>query len=277
MRRLIFLLALAFTAVAVAEPTAHGPAKGTLLIVGGGSHTEDILKRFVELAGGPASPIVVIPTAKSEDPTDLDHCPGVQLLREAGARNLAFIHTRDPKIADSEAFVAPLITAKAVWLTGGRQGRLADAYLHTRTQRELRALLARGGVIGGTSAGASIQGSFLIRGDATDNETPASPSHLEGFGLLAASAIDQHVLARHREHDLIQVLRDRPELLGIGLDEDTGIIVHGDHCEVIGRSKALFYDAATWPPKDGNWWTELRAGARYDLRSRRVLAPSPAH
>ena len=73
---------------------------------------------------------------------------------------------------------------------------------------------------------------------------------------------------------MIPVIRDHPQLLGIGLDEDTAIIVQGDQCEVIGASKALFYDAAKWPPKDGHWWTELSTEQRYDLKQRKPLEPA---
>jgi cyanophycinase-like exopeptidase len=95
----------------------------------------------------------------------------VQDLMEAGALRLEVLHTRDRAVADSDAFVAPLREARGVWFGGGRQWRLADAYLRTRTHAALDELLARGGVIGGTSAGATIQGSYLARGDTRGNET----------------------------------------------------------------------------------------------------------
>ena len=81
-------------------------------------------------------------------------------------RHVTVLHTRDRAEADTETFVAPLKTARGVWFGGGRQWRLVDAYLGTRTQRELEAVLARDGVIGGSSSGATIQGSYLVR--ATD-------------------------------------------------------------------------------------------------------------
>jgi cyanophycinase len=274
-RLLCFLLwGVLSTALADTAPeTTVGPAKGTLVIVGGGGRSEVVLKQFVELAGGSSAPIVIIPTAEESEPTDLDHCSGVRGLRNAGATQLAFIHTRDKATADSEAFAAPLTHAKAVWFSGGRHWRLTDAYLNTRTQRELLNLLDRGGVIGGSSAGATIQGSFMVRGDPSGNTIMVSPTHTVGLGFLKGSAIDQHVITRHRENDMIPVIRDRPELLGIGLDEDTAIVVQGDQCEVIGRSKALFYNAKTWPPKDGHWWTELSAGQRFDLKARSPIKP----
>jgi cyanophycinase len=145
--------------------TKVGPARGTLLIVGGGTMTK-LWNVFIELAGGKGAEIVVIPTAnetvEGEDRT-------LAMLRGLGATHVTQLHTRDPKVADTEEFIAPLRTARAVWFTGGRQWRLADAYLRTRTHREIVALLERGGVVGGSSAGATIQGSYLVRGAPSGN------------------------------------------------------------------------------------------------------------
>ncbi|MCZ6853103.1 MAG: Type 1 glutamine amidotransferase-like domain-containing protein, partial [Gammaproteobacteria bacterium] len=139
-----------------------GPDKGTLVIVGGGAGPE-ILKQFVELAGGPEAPLVVIPTAEGARAYDRFHRVAVLLREAAGATDVVVIHTDDRAEADSETFVQPIRKARGVWFSGGRQWRLADAYLGTRTHRELDALLKRGGVIGGSSAGATIQGSYLAR------------------------------------------------------------------------------------------------------------------
>ena len=133
---------------------------------------------------------------------------------------------------------------------------------------ELEALLARGGVIGGSSAGATIQGSYLVRGSPRDNRIMMSPGHEEGFGFLRASAIDQHVDTRGRADDLRPVLRAHPALLGVGLDEATAIIVRGDEAEVAGRGRARFFAA---PEAAAH---VLRAGERFDLGARRPSAAS---
>ena len=98
-------------------------------------------------------------------------------------------------MADTEAFAAPLKTARGVWFAGGRQWRLVDAYMGTRTQREIEAVLARGGVVGGCSAGATIQGSYLVRGAREGNQIMMAKGYEEGFGYLRGVAIDQHLLA----------------------------------------------------------------------------------
>ena len=259
----------------VPAETRFGPPRGALVIVGGGALRETpILRRFIALAGGPNAPIVVIPTAQEPEhdgrmPYDLHD------LMDAGALRLEVLHTRDRAVADSDAFVAPLREARGVWFGGGRQWRLADAYLHTRTHAALNELLARGGVIGGTSAGATIQGAYLARGDTGGNELMMG-DHEEGFGFLRGVAIDQHWLARNRHFDLLEIVDAHPELLGIGIDEDTAIVVQGDSFEVIGRSYVGIYDTTHVLNPAGRFYL-LMPGDRFDLANRAATRPSRQH
>jgi cyanophycinase len=242
-----------------------GPKTGALVIVGGAMQDPAIVKRFIDLAGGPDAPIVIVPTAGDGDAYD-QYWSGLNQFRENGARNLTVLHTRDPKLADTEAFVKPLTTARGVFFGGGRQWRIADAYMKTRTQRELQGVLDRGGVIGGSSAGATILGSFLVRGDTKGNELMIG-DHTVGFGFLKNSAIDQHLLRRNRQFDLVDVIAKHPDLLGIGIDENTAIVVEEDRFDVIGRGYVAIYDAkhATRPPSKFYF---LAPGDRFDLVKR---------
>ena len=248
-----------------------GPARGWLVIVGGNLHDPAIIRRFLELAGGPDAPIVMVPTASEGDRFDLSF-PGLQKFRDAGAENMTILHTRDRSVANSDAFVAPLRRARGVWFFGGRQWRLADAYLGTKTEAAIDSVLARGGVVGGSSAGATIQGSFLVRGD-TKTNTIMMGDHQRGFGLLPGVAIDQHVLVRNREFDLIPVIEKHPELLGIGLDENTAIVVHGGGFRVIGPSYVAIYDPTHRLDSGGRFYF-LRAGDRFDLTTRMAYRPT---
>jgi cyanophycinase len=258
MRRLL----LACLLLQSLHAATHGPRNGWLIIIGGGVVGPEIWDRFFELAGGKDQPIVVIPTAGDADTyNDSALAP----FRKAGAKNVTLLHTRDRQVADSEAFVEPLRKAHGVYFLGGRQWRLADSYLHTRTERELKSLLKRGGVIGGSSAGATILGSFMVRGAVSGNTVMVSPDHVRGLGFLTNAAIDQHLLVRHREKDLVPVINDRPNLLGIGLDERTAIVVHGDRFEVIGPSKVAIYTA-------GNPFFFLQSGDRFDLGRRAAIS-----
>lgn len=247
-----------------------GPNKGSLVVVGGNMRDEQIIKRIIDLAGGPEAPIVVIPTAGGGDSYD-QYYSGLKKFRDNGAKNLTVVHTYDRAAADTEKFVEPIRKARGVFFEGGRQWRLVDAYANTLTFRELKNLLDRGGVIAGSSAGASIMGSFLIRGDTKGSETMMG-DHQEGFGFLRNVGIDQHVLKRNRQFDMLEVIKTHPNLLGIAIDEDTAIVVDQDSFEVIGKSYVLIYDNQRQIPPAGPFYF-LTAGDRYNLAKREATRP----
>lgn len=257
-------------AAPLSASTSVAPATGHLVVVGGGQIAPAIVARFVELAGGPDAPIVVIPTA-GEDSVYPSNWSGLGMFTRAGARNLTVIHTRDRRLAESDSFVTILRRARGVWFPGGRQWRLVDSYLGTRSERELHALLARGGVIGGTSAGASILASYLVRGAREGNTRMMAPGYEQGFGFLRGVAVDQHVGARKRERDLQQVIAAHPALLGLGLDEGTAIVVRGDRAEVMGPGMLYVHNGREALPADTPYVT-LRAGESLDLRQRRRIS-----
>jgi len=144
-----------------------------------------------------------------------DGWTAIEELQRAGVEQLEVLHTRSSAVADLAAFAAPLKEATGVWFSGGRQFRLVDVYLQTETHRELRAVLERGGIIGGNSAGASALASYLVRGS-EDAALVMAPDKDIGFGFLRNVAIDQHILARGRENNLLDVLtRD-----GIGVGSE---------------------------------------------------------
>ena len=246
-----------------------GPDRGSLVVVGGGELGPEIKQSFLSLAGGADAPLVVIPTA-GEEQNYGDDCRDAAMWREAGFRDVKVVHTRDHGVADRESFAAPLARARAVWFSGGRQWRLVDSYLGTRTQREIEGVLARGGVIGGSSAGATIQGSYLVRGAREGNTIMMAPGYEKGFGYLKNVAIDQHLLKRRREKDLVPVVLKHPELLGIGIDESTALVVKGDRFDVIGTSKVAIYEHGSAAKGDGYYF--LNAGDGFDLRVRRKVA-----
>lgn len=274
LKRVYLFLCLTFLAQAAIAQTT-GPENGSLVIVGGGGATDAILEKFIELAGGPENDLVVIPTAAGRDSYDQD--AGIaDRLRGLGAENVVVWHTNDRTQADDSEFTKPLAEAGGIWFGGGRQWRLVDAYAGTRAEEIFNELLEKGGVIGGSSAGASIQGSYLVRGD-TDNNQVMMGDHEVGFGFIKNIAIDQHVLARNRHFDLFEILDAKPGLLGIGIDEKTAMIVQGDVFEVMGPSYVLVYDDQFWSregsdlkklPEADRLFYFLREGDRYDMRKR---------
>jgi len=252
-----------------------GPDSGHLVIVGGNMKDTSIINRFISLAGGYDSPIVLIPTASGEKVIDSKRA--AEILTSAGAKNVTVMHTYDTSVANSEAFVRPLKNARGVWFNGGRQWRIVDAYANTLTEKEIMNVLSRGGVIGGSSAGATIQGSYLVRGDTRTN-TLLMGDHEKGFGYLRNSAIDQHLLVRNRQNDLPVLISKYPELLGIGLDENTAIVVSRNEFEVIGQSFVAIYDYRLWQEnpdgsnklKNGAKFFFLRKGDHYNFKEREV-------
>jgi cyanophycinase len=259
--------------------TFIGPENGHLVIVGGNLQSDRIWQRIITLAGGPNASIVVVPTAGG-DPTYNSSFPAALSLQHLGAK-VTVLHTYDPAVADTDEFIAPLSTATGIFFGGGRQWRLVDAYAGTKTEAAFQAVLDRGGVISGSSAGASIIGSFLARGD-TRNNTIMIGDHTVGFGYLKNAAIDQHVLVRNRHFDMFEILTAQPELWGVAIDEDTALIVHQNEAEVFGSTYALIYDAGFWSregtslnnvPEPSRRFYFLKEGDRYDLWKREVVEP----
>ena len=260
-------------------PPEYGPAKGTLVIVGGGA-TEGtgIVEKFIALAGGPEKKFIVVPTAGGNRTADgavreyrEEQVIAVWLKR--GVKNVRMLHTHDPKVADTEAFVKDLREADAVWFDGGRQWNIVDSYMNTLTLKEFHRVLERGGVIGGSSAGATIQGDYLVRGAVAGPDIMMTPEkeHEKGFAFLRRSAIDQHINARMRWDDLVPVVQKMPHLLGIGLSEGTAIVVKGDTFEVMGKWKVAIHDnARLYQPWEKPYYV-LSAGDVYDMKARRVI------
>lgn len=250
------------------ERPCVGPRRGAILAAGGGVLGADIYTRFVTLAGGPDARIVLIPTAGAEDGSH-DAWVALEALRDAGARRIEVVHTRNRRVAELEGFVGPLRDATGVWFSGGRQHRLVDVYLRTQTHLEIQAVLDRGGVVGGNSAGASALASYLLRGGEEPDRGLVDEARTEGFGFLRGVAIDQHLHARARENDLISLLRERPELLGLGLDESTALVVTGDLASVLGRGRVAIYDLTD--PLALIPLRYLSRGSVYDLGARQVV------
>ncbi|KAI1780365.1 hypothetical protein F4818DRAFT_395469 [Hypoxylon cercidicola] len=255
-----------------------GPANGTLVIVGGNAQDDLIYQKIIDLAGGVDAPIVTVPTAEGSE-TYNDDAAAAGTFRRLGAKNVTVLHTYDPAVADTEEFAAPLRYAKGIFFGGGRQWRLVDAYAGTLTERLFHEVLDRGGVIGGSSAGASIQGSFLARGDTANNQILVG-DHQVGFGFVKDVAIDQHVLVRNRQFDMFDILKVRPELLGIAIDENTALIVSKNDAEVYRGTYVIIYDGSFWSregsdlknlPDSSSIFYFLRNGDRYDLGRRQVI------
>lgn len=247
-----------------------GPRTGSVMVVGGGQQGPEVFAKFIELAGGPDALIVDVPTAGGDS---IDTSDGGRGLKNAGARNVVVYHTTSRTVADADSFVAKIANARGVWFGGGRHYRLVNSYAGTKSERAFQAVLDRGGVVGGSSAGASILGDYLVRGaPSNDNRLFNHPQYLKGFAYLRGVAIDQHVVARERLPDMHDSLTSRrPDLLGISEDEGTVWVVRGDSAEIIGRNKAFVFNGRD-ANDPGRPFLTLRPGDRYNLATRRVMS-----
>lgn len=237
--------------------------RGVLVIAGGGVLVSSIHRRFRELAGDGL--LVVIPTASERADREESEDELAATWRRRGFDHVIVLHTRDREAALDPAFAEPIRRANAVWFGGGQQTRLAESYLGTAVEEEVRALLARGGVVGGSSAGASIMSRIMIYGG-----NPIASTR-EGLGLLEGCVIDQHFTERQREARLHGVVHRYPSWMGIGIDERTAIVVRGTHLEVVGDRGAHVFVA-----HQGRTPVSLKSGDAYDLALRRRLDPEEA-
>jgi cyanophycinase len=250
-KKIAAFLSFAAVLAAPAAVRAQEDPRGTLFIIGGGSRTDAIMSRFVDLAGGKTASIVIIPMA-SETPLDYAQGPTEQFLRLGAAKADTLIFERGK--ADSPENLARLKRATGVFFSGGDQVRLYSYMGGTRLLDEVRRLYSAGGVVGGTSAGAAIMSKVMLTGDdrlEADGESftairSSSVVVTEGFGLLPSNiVIDQHFLMRKRENRLISVVLEYPGLTGIGIDEATAFIAGpAGACEVLGDSLVSVYDLA---------------------------------
>ncbi|MFT4606074.1 MAG: cyanophycinase [Rhodothermales bacterium] len=273
-----FLLLSLLAGTALAQN--YGPASGTLVIVGGGSmEGTGIMERFIELGGGAQEGrFVIVPTAggnldRSGNPRVFDEERVLRGWRDRGVMNVTMLHTHDSGVADSDAFIAPVEEATAVWFNGGRQWNIVDSYAGTQTYDAFHRVLERGGVIGGSSAGATIQGEYLVRGDTRGSEIVMTDQehHQLGFEFLRKTAIDQHVNTRNRWDHIIPVVEQQPHLLGLGLSEGTAVIVRGDTLEVAGKWMVAVHDNSRgYHPWEKPYFV-MSPGDRFDMDNRSWL------
>jgi cyanophycinase len=222
---------LSVTGLSLKETTARPLSRelvvttpGTFVLAGGGRLDPAIRPCFIELAGGPKADIVVIPSASS--------LPGIAASALASwegekvhSVTVLDAHSRDE--ANDPRFSAALRKATGVWFGGGDQARLLAFYGGTQVEMELHALLRRGGVVGGTSAGASCVSAVMVHGDGEQR----------GFSLLPEVIVDQHFSQRHRITRLRKLLEKHPDLAGIGIDEGTAVVIRDGQISILGGGK----------------------------------------
>lgn len=241
---------------------------GTLVMVGSGATPREAVDKFLSAAGGKDSPIIVVSNAWGEDPPEEQKVCG--WLKSAGAVNVRQLHTRSQKDLSHPDLLTWLKEARGVWFAGEGQWRLVDAYLDTPIQKLFQDVLHRGGVIGGTSAGASIQGEYLVRGNPARKEDLMAEGYDRGFCFLPGVAIDQQFHERDRRGDMTSLKKKHPHMVGIGIDESTALIVQGTTMEVVGQNQVSIFDRAASMDADCEYEV-VKAGQKYDFKQHRLM------
>jgi len=246
--------------------------KGALLIIGGHGDPEGTWEKVMDFAGGKDAYYVCLSQSES--------CPAAEKLRSLGCRNIAIhlVSTGVDGIGQGRkaSLLQDLEKADAVYFGGGRTYRFMDAYLDTPAQKLMNAVLERGGIIIGSSAGAQIQGDFLVRGDPRTNDTLWMEGNDRGLGFIRGVIIDAHFRERGREKNLPSLLIKHPQMLGIGIDETTAIFVQGTTAEVMGPHAVSFYNLETGQKRadssiEVSKPVVLMAGQKYDLKLRKQI------
>lgn len=208
---------------------------GTLVIAGGGRLPDEILLEAIRAAGGPGVHVLVIPQASR---TDTAGPRNRNRFVELGCERVAILD-----LAEEAAAIAAVDDAQLIWISGGSQNRLMEL-LPDGVEAAIRRCYQRGGAIGGTSAGAAVMSRAMITGKAKLESLHADTTELaSGLGLLPGAIVDQHFHRRRRFNRLLSAVLDRPDLVGIGIDEATAVVVHAGELSVIGKSSALILDA----------------------------------
>lgn len=287
---------LAGCAADMTPPSTGAPAAGTLFIVGGGPQPDELVRRFVDLAGGTGRARIVVFAMASEDGAASGE-EKADDLRQLGADafNLFIDHAQ----ADTDSIAALLDDVTGIWFGGGDQVLLARALQGTRVEAKIHERYRAGAVVGGTSAGAAVMSTPMITGDerhlggarpprdssdafltiARDNIITA-----EGFALLPNAIVDQHFIRRKRHNRLVSLVLEDPTRIGVGIDESTALVIHPDgHWSVLGESVAVVYDgrrttvtSATAPAlgATGLVMHVLPAGSTFDPRGGVAILPA---
>lgn len=291
MTKFYFLLFLVFISCklfpSAGEQTSAGP-HGHLVIIGGGYRDSLLMVKFVELAGGVNSKFLIIPNASGEPEQT-----GKALIKEFesyGCKHVEYI-TFNRELANSDSLISACKDLRGIYFSGGDQVRHTNALLGTKFLSLIKELYHKGAVIGGTSAGAAVMSRVMITGEEKINKDkeqifntimPRNVETLEGFGFMENVIVDQHFILRKRLNRLISVCLENPSLLGIGIDEETAIIVKPDNTfEVMGNRTVMIID----PTSTGNIKTNpeglfsaenigisiLQSGQVFDLQQKKVL------
>ncbi len=231
----------------VARPSSDGDRRGALVAIGGAEDkvgSRAILQQVVALAGGRRAVIAILPTA-SQIPTELERTYR-QIFAELGVAETRTVAIRDRADAADPATLAKLAGCTAAFFTGGAQGRIVSLVGGTPLAQTIRRAHREGMVVAGTSAGASVVCEHMIaQGRSGYAPRRQSVTMAPGLGLTKRLVIDQHFAQRHRIGRLFAAVALNPYLIGVGIDEDTAVVLDGhNRLSVIGRGTVTVIDGS---------------------------------
>lgn len=220
--------------------------KPTLLLCGGGPTSPALVRKLIQLAGGTEELLVVLAHAQRE--VGRGALLSAQMLQQEGARRVQAVSSLQP-----DEVIQSLREARGVWIPGGDQSLFMERLGHfPEFRRALQAVLGRGGVVGGTSAGASLMGAWMPVAEMREKAlVPQAVPTAPGLSLLPSALVDQHLLARNRLQRFVGAVLQHPQLMGVGLDEGAWAVVEGGkNLKVFAGQVVLL--RLTAPPRQRN-------------------------
>lgn len=256
------LLALLFTA-------NFAFAQERLILIGGGKRTPDILAKFIEFSGNENGKILVIPWASGEQEIAFSNIKKeVADLSKISVENAPFAPLNNETKA---ILINQLKTAKGVFFCGGDQNRIMDVLKDEELYNMMHQMYKNSVVFAGTSAGTAIMSKIMITGEGDFKTIDGSKVETKkGLGLVNEMIVDQHFIKRQRQNRLIGLIFQNPKLLGVGIDENTALVVEQNrYAEVLGESKVMIFEALKKPNEMK--FLMLQKGEKYDLKKRKKI------
>jgi cyanophycinase len=217
---------------------------GTLFILGGLGTPQVVYDEFFRIAGGPRARVIHIPSATRRFPDIPDLREYYAEFYEQGPESFEFLHTYERAVAEQAEFAEPLNGATGVWMGGGDQNLLAELFLDTAVIAAINRLLERGGIVSGTSSGATIMSDRMICRGYEEVEFG------QGFALYPRAIVDTHFTSREREKRVARSVLQHPDQIGVGIDENATLVIHGCRFGGLGKlGKSIWYHFADPPTK----------------------------
>lgn len=273
MRNRVHICGLLFVIFAAFAISVLGQQR--LLVIGGGKRPPEAIKRFVEWSGGEKAKLLVITWATAQPDASF-----ASFSKDLSAFKTASVEPSPTAPLDSEKrskFVAQIKDATGIYFTGGDQNRIMDVLKDEELLKMLRGKYAAGTPFGGTSAGAAVMSDPMMTGDADLKILDGTKVGIRtGLGLIPNVIFDQHFLVRQRHNRLFGLIMVNSAMLGIGIDEDTSVLIEDNrNLQVVGATQVMFVNAKG---KDGSMIVNfLKTGERFDLRKRKRLSTKSAH